>query len=276
MDPADEPGRQPTDTRRMPRAERQRMIVDYVVGAGSASAAELAELAAVSVMTVHRDIHELAGRGVLRKYHGGVSAQPSTVFESSSDFRLHSNIAAKEALAHAALPRISAGSSVLLDDSTTSLALARLLPRVGPLTVVTNYRQAIEQLRSCEDIRLIVIGGEYSRSHDSYLGLAAQEMIATFSVDVAVQSSSGMSATMTYHQESEMVQLKRTMMDAAVVNMLLMDSTKVGRTAMHQLVPVSRFDHIFVTSPVDPTVITALREATDVTVVSAPTAHTRR
>jgi DeoR/GlpR family transcriptional regulator of sugar metabolism len=249
------------------RQERKQAIVDHVVANGFASAAELAELTGVSLMTVHRDIGELATQGILRKYHGGVSAQPSTVFESSSDFRLHTSIAAKQALARAALKFVSPGMSLMLDDSTTVLALARLLPEVGPLTVVTNYRQATEVLRTAEDIRLIGIGGEYSRTHDSYVGLPAQEMISGFSVDLALQSTSGMTADLTFHQEQEIVMVKRAMMTAGARNVLLMDASKVGRTALHRLTGVEAFDHVLLTGPVEPELLAALGERTEVELV---------
>src|SRR5437016_4734073 len=137
-----------------PRLRRQQELVEHVVSAGFATAADLAALTGVSVMTVHRDIDDLAGRGILRKVHGGVSALPSTVFEASSEIRMQLQAQAKSALAHKALEFVEAGMSVMLDDSTTVLALARLLNKTGPLTVLTNYRQALEVLRENNDIRL--------------------------------------------------------------------------------------------------------------------------
>ena len=252
---------------RATRQQRQQMIIDHVLAHGDASVAELTEMTGVSLMTVHRDIAELADRGILRKYHGGVSAQPSTVFESSSDFRLHAHSGEKEALAREALSFISPGMSLMLDDSTTALALARLLPQVGPLTVVTNYRLITEELRSADDIRLICIGGEYSRTHDSWIGLPAQEMIGGFSVDVAVVSTSAMTGTMTYHQEQEMVAIKRGMREAGAVSVLLMDHSKVGRSALHRLESVESFDHVVLTGPVDDEVLDGVAKLTDVRVV---------
>ncbi|GAB2761680.1 DeoR/GlpR family DNA-binding transcription regulator [Salinifilum aidingensis] len=247
-----------------PRLARQQRIVDHVLGQGFASATELSTLTGVSLMTVHRDIDDLVTRGLLRKYHGGVSAQPSTVFESSSDFRLHTRTREKEALAGEAIRFVSPGMSVLLDDSTTALALARLLPDVGPLTVVSNYRQVAETLRQEPDIRLIGLGGEYSRTHDSYLGLPCKEMVNTFSVDIAFQSTSGMNGQMTFHQEQEVVLIKRAMLDAAERTVLMMDASKVGRAALHQLAPVGRFDHILLSGEVDEELIAGMRELTDV------------
>ncbi|MEU5833155.1 DeoR/GlpR family DNA-binding transcription regulator [Streptomyces diacarni] len=253
---------------RASRQQRQQQIVDHVLAKGDAAVAELTELTGVSVMTVHRDIAELADRGILRKYHGGVSAQPSTVFESSSDFRLHAHTGEKDALARAALDLVTPGMSLMLDDSTTALALAKLLPQVGPLTVVTNYRLITEELRAADDIRLIGIGGEYSRTHDSWIGLSALEMIKSFSVDLTLVSTSAMTGTMTYHQEQEIVALKRAMRLAGSVSVLLMDHSKVGRSALHRLDPVDTFDHVVLTGPVDDEPVAEMRKLTDVRLVT--------
>lgn len=254
---------------RATRRQRQQTIIDFVLEHGDASVASLTELTGVSLMTVHRDIADLADQGILRKYHGGVSAQASTVFESSSDFRLHAHTDAKDALAREALTFITPGMSLMLDDSTSALALARLLPQVGPLTVVTNYRLILEELRGVEDIRLICIGGEYSRTHDSWIGLPALEMISGFSVDVTVLSTSAMTATMTFHQEQEIVAVKRAMREAASVSVLLMDHSKVGRSALHRLAGVESFDHVLLTGPADDEdLLTAMGKLTEVRFVA--------
>ncbi|GAB3556694.1 DeoR/GlpR family DNA-binding transcription regulator [Spelaeicoccus albus] len=260
-----------TTKKRSPREVRQRRIIDHVLTAGFASTAELTELTGASTMTTHRDIDELAHRGILRKFHGGVSARPSTVFESSSDFRLHSQPEAKESLADVALGMVEPGMSVLLDDSTTGLALARRLHEVGPLTVVTNYRLAIEVLREDEDIRLISLGGEYSRTHDSFIGLPSQASLSALSVDIAFQSTSAMTAHMAFHQEQEIIMMKRAMLETAATKVLMMDSSKVGRTALHRFVPTSAFDTIIVTDDAPANLLDVLREET--TVALAPAAQ---
>src|SRR5437764_1417995 len=160
------------------RANRQQTIIDHVVEQGSATAADLAQVTGVSLMTVHRDLDELARRGLLRKFRGGVSAQPSTVFESNEEYRLGAHVSEKEAIAREALQYVEPGMSIMLDDSTSALALARLLDEIGPLTVVTNYLRTIDVLKDFSEVRLIGIGGDYSRTHDSFVGLPATEAIA--------------------------------------------------------------------------------------------------
>lgn len=257
-----------TSGRARSREARQQVIVSHVVARGVASVAELTELTGASVMTVHRDLDELRRRGILRKFHGGVSAQPSTVFESSSEYRLRAQVDAKRALAAAALSFVEPGMSVMLDDSTSVLALADRLGEVGPLTVVTNYLAAIQVLRDLPDVHVIGIGGDYSRTHDSFLGMVAVEAVSSFSVDVTFVSTSGMNATMTYHQEQEIVLIKRAMLRAGASTVLLMDSSKLGRTALHHLAPVSAYDHVILNADAAPELVAELSEATDVRLAS--------
>jgi DeoR/GlpR family transcriptional regulator of sugar metabolism len=252
------------------RAERQRQILDHVLAGGQASIAELVTLTGRSAMTVHRDLDDLAARQLLRRFHGGVTALPTSVFESSSDFRRQRHAAAKAALAEAAAEIVEPGMSVMLDDSTTVLALAGLLRDRAPLTVITNYRQVVEELADAADIRLIVIGGQYSRTHDSFIGPPDQTNVEAYSVDVAFQSTSTMDGAMTYHQEQDVVSMKRTMLRCGTRRVLLMDGSKVGHTSLHRFVPVSAFTDVFVTADADEGVVAEAREHAAVHRVPVP------
>lgn len=246
------------------RIDRQREILDYVVEVGSISATELSEIFGRSLMTIHRDLDELSSRGLLRKFHGGVSALPTSVFESSSDFRIQRNLAAKEALASEALKFVEPGMSIMLDDSTTVLALARMLVDAGPLTVLTNYRQAIELFVESQDINLIVIGGGYSKTHDSFIGAPSQTGLDAYAVDVVFQSTSTMDSQMTYHQEQDIVVMKRTMLSAGTRRVLMMDGSKVGHTALHRYVPVSEFTDVILTHDVDREMVQSIEDSAQV------------
>ena len=236
---------------RVSRVARQRRIVDHLATVPTSSAAELAALTGMSLMTIHRDIDDLARRGILRKFHGGVSVLPTTVFESSSDFRLQTQAAAKSALAEVAASFVEPGMSIMLDDSTTVLAVARLLNDVGPLTVITNYRLVLEEFRDNDEIRLIIAGGEYSRTHDSFISVPSMSSVEAYAVDIVFQSTSTMNSEMTFHQEQDIVVMKRAMLGSGTRRVLMMDSSKVGRTSLHRYVPVSDFTDVVLTDDVD-------------------------
>ncbi|WP_116949998.1 DeoR/GlpR family DNA-binding transcription regulator [Jiangella endophytica] len=264
MTPPEAP-RSASPKRSQAREARQQLIIDHVVANGVATAGELSTLTGASLMTVHRDLDELARRSLVRKFHGGVSAQPSTAFESSSAYRIRVQGREKEALAASALSLIEPGMSIMLDTSTTNLFLARRLGDLGPLTVVTNYLPIMQTLRPVRDVHLIGVGGDYNATHDAFLGMAAIETIQALSVDVAFLSTSAMTADTTYHQEPDIVMVKRAMMASGQSRVLLMDRTKLGRTALHRLAATAEFDRLIIDGDGESADVDRIREHVDVT-----------
>jgi DeoR/GlpR family transcriptional regulator of sugar metabolism len=225
---------------------RRQAIADHVLSEGSVSAAELADKFAVSIMTIHRDLDELEHQGIVRKFRGGVTAQPSGVFESNVVYRMKSMQPAKDAIAERAVELIEPGMAVLLDDSTTALALARRLVGITPLTVVTNFLEAINLLARERDIRLMALGGDYDPLHDSFLGVSCVDAIEALKIDLCFVSTSAVSGGFAYHQEQHIVSVKRAMLRAASRNVLLVDHTKLGRVALHRVAPLSAFERVVV------------------------------
>ena len=242
---------------RSPASRRDRLEA-AIVAAGSATPQQLADKFGVSLVTIHRDLAELERRGVVRRFHGGVSAQPSGVFESNLPYRLGSMAEAKQAIADAALRLIEPGSSVLLDDSTTALHLIDGLVHCVPIHVATPFLQALIKLRehaANHDIHVIGLGGRYDPPHDSFLGLHTNEQIQGLYVDAVFMSSSALSGTDVFHQEEQIVAMKRAMLSASKRRYLLIDSTKLHRTALLHVASLNEFDLIITDSGADPEVL---------------------
>ena len=99
-------------------------------------AAELAQRFGVSLDTVRRDLQELADAGALRRVHGGaLPASPGAVRFVD---RRHDDVAAKSAIAAAAVGLIRPGEVVALSGGTTVLELAQRLPDDLAATVITT------------------------------------------------------------------------------------------------------------------------------------------
>ncbi|GAA2575253.1 DeoR/GlpR family DNA-binding transcription regulator [Dactylosporangium fulvum] len=247
-------------TERSRPAQRQAEIVEHVMQHGSVSANDLAELFHVSLMTIHRDLDELERQGVVRKFRGGVSAQPSSVFESNVSYRLRAAKAEKLAIAQRARELIEPGMAIMLDDSTTTLELARLLEDAAPLTVMTNFLETIKLLSTMRGIRLLALGGEYYPTHDSFLGVPCIDAIEALRVDLLFASTSAVSGTYAYHQEQEIVLVKRAMIRAAQRSVLMVDHTKLGRAALHRLAPLSDIDLVVTDKQAPPEALLEMRE----------------
>ena len=212
-------------------------------------------------MTVHRDLDELEKRGVLRKARGGVTAQPSSVFESLMPYRLTAMAEQKRRLAEHALRYVEPGMSLMLDDSTTVLKMIPGLADISPLHIATNFLAGLKQLAELPDARVIAIGGHYDPAHDSFQGIQAIEAIGSIQTDAFFMSTSAISATHAYHQEERIVAFKRAMITSSTKRYLLVDNSKLDRVALHRVAPLSDFDLVITDSDADPDVVDALREA---------------
>ncbi|MGD6747748.1 DeoR/GlpR family DNA-binding transcription regulator [Streptomyces sp. BH106] len=239
---------------------RQERIRDRVLELGSARIEDLARELGVSVMTIHRDLDRLADEGWLRKTRGAATAQQSVLFESNVRYRTTQQGEAKKALAGAALEHIDRGQAILLDDSTTSLALARALPESGQLTVITNFLAIVNALAGRPGIELISLGGSYDPHYDAFQGMATCDRIKPLRADTVFISTSAVADGHCYHQSQEAILVKRALLEAAQRRILLVDHTKFQKRALHRVAPLSDFDLVIVDDRISGPELEALRE----------------
>lgn len=254
--PGDDAGR--SNTNRV--ARRQSKIAAYVLQHGSATIKDLVELFGVSLITVHRDLDELECQGVLRKLRGYVTAKPSSLFDSNVRYRIRMAVREKEALARFALQQIEPGQAVMLDESTTALAAAKLLPKKAPLTVITNFIMILNELNEADGIDLICLGGEFLPFLAAFGGEICQVALTAVRADVLLMSTSAISNCIALHQDQKTMVGKRAMLASAERKVLLVDHTKFGRTALHKLVSLRDFDLVVVDSGIDDSSLEELRE----------------
>jgi len=195
--------------------QRRQEILDHVVEAGEARIDDLTARFRVSLMTMHRDLDDLAERGLLRKLRGKVAAFPTLTRESAD-----TNSGEKEALGEAAARQVRPGQTVFIDDSTTLFPLVRRLAAVEGLTVITNSLQA--------------------------------ELLHNTRADVAFVSVTAVAVGRLFHPVREYADLKRAVLQAANHNVLVVDHSKFGRTATYAHGTVGDYD-LLITSEETPT-----------------------
>jgi len=231
-------------------SHRQKLITEYIHEQGSLEVDELSEQFQVSRMTIHRDLDELEQQGVLRKVRGGATVHPSYLFESNIRFRLTTAANEKGAIAKHALSLIEPGQVIILDDSTTTIALAHLLKDIKPLTVITNCLRIMVLMREEQGIRLIALGGDYFPRFDAFTGLVCEKAINSLRANILFMSVSAISRCVAYHQEQEIVKVKQAMMNSSAMKVLMVDNTKFGKVALHHLSPLEEFNLVLIDSGV--------------------------
>ena len=226
------------------KENRREEIAAYVLQQGEARIDDLVQRFGVSRMTIHRHIDQLAAAGLLRKLHGAVSALPSGVYESLFRYRQTVATAEKSSLARAALRYIEPGQVVMIDDSSTTHALAPLLSEMAPLTVITNSLASIQSLTGADDITLIGLGGQYHPTYNAFIGHLCETALPSLRANVLICSASAAQNGVAYIQDAQVTRVKQAMMAAANIRILLLNHEKFGRSALHALAPLSAFDAV--------------------------------
>lgn len=259
----------PSDSRHARQIARRQMIAEAVMAEGTMRIEDLTDRFGISLMTAHRDLDELASRGLLRKSRGLVSAAPTSLIEASDVYRQSRQSAEKRAIAAAAAAHVEPGQAIFLDCSTTVLQMAPHLTAKVPLTAITYALPMMNTLREVRDITLLGLGGQFHNWCNAFLGHITTMEIRRLRADVAFLSLSAITDGLAFHQSPEMVDTKRAMFDCASKRVLLADHTKFERRALHAMCALEDFDVVILDDATPPGTIDAVR-ARGVTVEIAP------
>ena len=206
-------------------------LCGLVTERGAVRVEEASEALGVSRETIRRDLAVLAKRGLVRRTHGGAAVSGRVLTERSASERELENGPAKEAIAAlAAAELIEDGMAVMLDDGTTTAALARHLAG-RELTVVTSSL-AIADVLLPTSTELVLLGGHVRRRSGTMVGPLAEAMCALVHCDVAFISGPAVSARSGLMDSyAEGVRIKGAMLAHTDLSYIVADSSKVGRTA---------------------------------------------
>lgn len=263
---------------------RRQSVLEHVLELRSVSIEELSTRFSVSEMTVHRDLTDLAAAGLLRKERGRAVAPSRLTVQTSALFRLRAGRHTKAVLARAALDRLGEVGTLLVDDSTSVLPLLPLLgrlptrPATGPVTVVTNYLEAVRRASRFPSLRPHLLGGDYVPDLDATFGPTTLEALGRCRVDVAVVGVPAVEDGRCYHALADSAALKTCALEVADRSILVVDHTKLGHTGPYLMFDVGRFDTVVTDDAADPTEVAAMRaRGADVIVVPCqpltPPAH---
>lgn len=221
-------------------------MLQILISEGTVRISDLPERLGVSLMTVHRDLDELESQDLARKEHGQATVQASSLLEANWAFRIGQNVAWKESLADAALGFIHSGRSVILDDSTTGVYLARRIPQRQPVTVFTNFLAVASELKSVKGVTLTIFGGEFRGWCNALVGMMALESIRQVRADTVFMSASAITADTCYFHREETVLVKRAMFDSAEQRIIYLDHSKFERRAIYAMCSLRDFDVVIV------------------------------
>jgi DeoR/GlpR family transcriptional regulator of sugar metabolism len=239
--------------------QRRQEILRHVIDHGEARIDVLAEQFRVSLMTMHRDLDDLAARQLLRKLRGLVAAFPSLTMETATRFRQTLHGAEKDLLSAAVLDEVQPGHTVIMDDSTTLFPLARRLAAMEQLTVVTNSVRIAQILSRPDGVAVVLVGGRYQHEFDSCTGPDVLRFLARLRADVSFMSATAVAGGRLFHPIQDYAEIKEEICRSAASNILLVDHHKFGKTATFAYGDVRAYDLVVTDADIDPSELEAIR-----------------
>lgn len=223
---------------------RRLKIIDIIdrAGSGVVSIADLSQQLDVSDMTIRRDLDYLEERSIVRRVHGGAIAFQGLEHEKTFDDRTRLFDPLKKEAGWTAAQFVKDGDRIIIDAGTTMLHLANQLVTRSRLTIITNNLVVVQELSTCPQIDVVLLGGVFKHREMCTVGGLASQALDQFTADKAFISGAGFSTkdgvTDPDLAESE---IKKAMMRTARESILVADSTKYGISALVRVAPFNEF-----------------------------------
>ncbi len=226
----------------MKNSDRSQDILNLLKEIRTASVEELASTLYVSSATIRRDLTKLEKSGAVKRTHGGVVYAENSD-EESIYLRQASNPEEKMMVANIASRHIPDFDSAFIDNSSTLLYLCEKL-NLRNKTVFTNGLQMALTISQQDNVNIIVPGGEVRYNTSAVHGSLTTKTLQQFNFDVSIISCAAVDATGSHENSLESMEVKKTAMERSKKRILLIDRTKIGKTAPYTSAPLEYYDLI--------------------------------
>ena len=222
---------------RLPSEERRQSILDLLAARETLSVSEMSRVLKVSEVTVRSDLEALEESGKVIRYRGGARLlENRQKQEFNFQTRRLLNLEKKHAIGKAAADLVESNDCILLDASTTALAMAQCLRMNETLSDVTvmpiGIWTAIE-LMGCNNFNVLLPGGYLRHTSGSITGLPAQDFFNDLIIRKAFLGAWGVSSELGFTDSHLLeVELKKSIIGRAKEIIVLADGSKFRQTGL--------------------------------------------
>lgn len=208
---------------------------------GAVSVEALSKTLGASVATIRRDLNELEAEGLIRRTHGGATVEAPRGADQEFALREQMDADAKRWIGAAAMRFIEPDMTVLMNDGSTLLAVAReIVSSRRRLTVVTPGVNIATLLSESSTINVYLLGGNLRHRTLGTSGVFAEKMLSTFNADLALIAAEGFTPAdgLTYSYEADAT-LAELMHQRAKKTVVLATSRKLHQRDRIRALPAS-------------------------------------
>jgi DeoR family deoxyribose operon repressor len=243
---------------------RWKSMIELLSKKEEVSVREIAQALEVSEMTVRRDLMDMESDRVIQRTHGG-----ARLFNSASlvgenyviGEQTQKNVQEKSIIGLKAASMVKANETIFLDSGSTTPFIAKYIERELPITVLCyTFLNALE-FYSRKNTNLILSGGFFDRDSTVFHSSECYSFIKGIRADKAFISAAGVDSklglTTYFYFEADM---KKLMIQSAKQIILVVDSTKFGKTSISHFADLDQVHTVITDSAIRESDATMLRE----------------
>lgn len=232
--------------------ERRQAILDLLAKKGRVSVAELGRQFGVSDVTIRNDLQALADQGLAVRTHGGAVPAGGPP-ELSLAVRRQRQVAEKSRIAAAAAEMIHNGEAIILDTSSTALAIAAQLKDRRELTILTNSLMIALEMLDAPGVTVQMPGGKVRRDSASLVGVEGLRLAQHFNIQKGFFGAHGLTEAegLTDVSVAE-AEMKRPLVGMARRVIAVLDATKWGQIGLMSFADLADIDLVITDAQAPP------------------------
>jgi len=251
------------------QTKRQRLILEMIRVKGEVSSKELAKELGVSVMTISRDLNELAKGGEIKLIYGGATYNEDHIFETPMSVKELEYIKEKKAIGKYCKSILSSHSSIFIGPGTTTLAVAREIFGIKKCTFFTNSLLVLNSLSKNDNTTLHAVPGTYRDLSKGFLGTQTNDYIQNFNFDYCVLGTEGICPTFGVTLlDNDDAYTSRAILRQSKCKILVADSSKFGKSFTYKTGDVADFDYIITDENIDQNIFQEISKSA--TIIAVP------
>ncbi len=225
--------------------ERRQRVLRLVRENGRVSVAQLSEAFGVSEVTIRNDLQALAERKLIVRTHGGAVSPNSELYELALANRLQQQVQEKDRIGEAGAAMVANGDAIILDSSSTALAIAQHLKNRQHLTIVTNSLAVAQEMLDAPGVTVVISGGRVRRDTASLVGTESLDVLCRFNIQKGFFGAHGITVEDGLTDVSaDEAEVKRRLVAMCRQVIAVLDATKWGKVGLVSFAPLDRVNTV--------------------------------
>jgi DeoR/GlpR family transcriptional regulator of sugar metabolism len=257
----------------MLQLERQNQLLNWLHQRGFLSTAEVAREFDVSQMTIWRDIESLVDQGLAKRVHGGLALPEWELGQADAmeiapkqqhTFRFPIGMDDPRRIAlgrYVAQEIIRSGDDLILEGGSTVACVIPYLQGTN-ITVITNGLNTLALAQVYDTVQTVLCcGGVLNQPNAIFIGPQAENFFHSYRVDRALVSAAGLTLKDGLVDPSPIYDsMKRVMCRCARERIAMVDSMKIGKSALSRVMGLGEIDILVTNHDANPNIVAELRD----------------